>query len=407
VKILHIHSTDSAVSGGAIVMLRLHYCLKDYGYDSKILCSNKRLESEDSIRIKRWWKLENKIKKVTSRLGLNDIHCVSSFKIRKNKAYENADILHIHGIHGGFFSYLALSSLTENKPGVFTLHDVWGFTGHCAINYDCDRWRIGCGKCPYLDAPPAVRRDNTRLEWKLKNWVYRRSNLTIVCPSKNITNQAKQSMLNRFPIHHIPHGVNTEVYRPLDPAMCRHLLGIPPGKKVVIFASAGLHWYNKGGDLLVKALHRLPEALKAETVLLLLGDKGEEIARSTGLQTLKLGFVSSDRLKAICYSAADLCISPTRAESFGLVGLESIASGTPVVSFRVGGVPDTIRHGITGYLAEPENSKDFSNRIVELLEDERLRDLLSQQGQSIAKKEFSLDLQVQRHIELYQQVLGV
>ena len=104
------------------------------------------------------------------------------------------------------------------------------------------------------------------------------------------------------------------------------------------------------------------------------------------------------------YSAADLLVSPTRAESFGLVCLESIACGTPVVAFGVGGVPDIVRHGVTGYLADPENSTDLRDGIVELLEDERLRDLLSQQGPSIAKKEYSLNLQVQRHIELYQQV---
>jgi len=315
-----------------------------------------------------------------------------------------ADIINFHGfrIH---FNYLALPALTKNKPGVFTLQDIWPFTGHCAVSYDCDRWKIGCGKCPYPDAPPPVRRDNTRLEWKLKDWAYSRSNLAIVTLCNQVTEQAKQSMLNRFPIYQIPSGIDTEVYEPLDPEQCRSLLGIPPGKKVLMFAALNLRHHWKGGDLLLKALQGLPESLKGETVLLLLGNRGGAIAESVGIQTIDLGYVMNDRLKAIAYSAADLFVSPTRAEAFGLVILESIACGTPAVAFGVGGVLDLVRPGITGYLAEPENAQDLRNGIVQLLEDEPLRNTMGQQGREIVLKEYTLELCVQRYVELYRQLL--
>lgn len=87
------------------------------------------------------------------------------------------------------------------------------------------------------------------------------------------------------------------------------------------------------------------------------GEKGEMFTESAGIQTFDLGFVSSDRLKAMAYSVADLFIMPSRAENFPLVLLESMACGTPMVSFRVGGVTDLVRPGITGYLAEPEMPK--------------------------------------------------
>jgi glycosyltransferase involved in cell wall biosynthesis len=282
---------------------------------------------------------------------------------------------------------------------------MWPFTGHCAVSYDCDRWKIGCARCPYPDAPPTIKRDNTRLEWKLKDWVYSRSNLTIVTLSNKRTEQAKQSMLNRFPIHQIPNGVDTEVYEPLDPEQCRSLLGIPPGKKVLMFAALDLTQFWKGGDLLVKALQGLPESLKAETVLLLLGGGGEVIAETVGLQTLNLEYVGNDRLKAICYSAADLLVHSTRADSLPLVLQESMACGTPLVSCRVDGVPDLVRPGITGYLAEPENVQDLREGIVQLLEDESLRRHMGQQGRAIVLTEYTLELQVQRYIELYRQLL--
>ena len=390
--------------GGAIAMYRLHLGLKRAGFDSKILCATKTLETSDSIAIPRLSKLESLLGKVTSRLGLGDIHCIGSFKIKDNKAYSDADVLNLHSFRT-CFSYLALPSLTKNKPTVFTLHDMWPFTGHCAVSYDCDRWKIGCARCPYPDAPPTIKRDATRLEWKLKDWVYSRSNLTIVTLSNKRTEQAKQSMLNRFPIHQIPNGVDTEVYEPLDPEQCRSLLGIAPGKKVLMFAALDLTQFWKGGDLLVKALQGLPESLKAETVLLLLGRGGEAIAETVGLQTLNLEYVGNDHLKAICYSAADLLVHSTRADSLPLVLQESMACGTPLVSCRVDGVPDLVRPGITGYLAEPENVQDLREGIVQLLEDESLRRHMGQQGRAIVLTEYTLELQVQRYIELYRQLL--
>lgn len=390
--------------GGTIAMHRLHLGLKKAGFDSKILCGRKTLDSSDSVAVPPLSKLERLLGKVTSRLGLNDIHRINSFKIPKLGAYLEADIINFHGFRR-YFSYLALPALTKNKPGVFTLQDIWPFTGHCAVSYDCDRWKIGCGKCPYPDAIPPIRRDNTHLEWKLKDWIYSRSNLAIVTLCSQVTEQVKQSMLNRFPIYQIPSGLDTQVYEPLDPEQCRSLLGIPPGKKVLMFAALNLSHYWKGGDLLLKALHGLPESLKAETVLLLLGDKGGAIAQSVGIQAMDLGYVINDRLKAIAYSAADLFISPTRAEAFGLAIQESIACGTPVVASGVGGVLDLVRPGVTGYLAEPEDAKDLRNGIVQLLEDGSLRSHMGQQCRAIALKEYTLELYVQRYLELYRQLL--
>jgi glycosyltransferase involved in cell wall biosynthesis len=405
VRVLLVHMSDySAGGGGAIAMYRLHVGLKRAGLGSKILCAIKTLDSSDSVVVPRASKLERLLGKVTKRLGLNSIHLASTFKIAELGAYREADILNFHGFRS-LFNYLALPSLTRDKPGVFTLQDVWPFTGHCAVFYDCERWKIGCGKCPYLNAPPTVKRDSTRLEWKLKDWAYSRSNLAIVSLCSQVTERARQSMLSRFPIYQIPSGVDTDVYEPLDPEQCRLLLGIPRDKNVLMFAALDMSQYWKGGDLLINALQSLPESLKAETVLLLLGQKGKEIIESAGIRTIGLGYVMNDRLKAIAYSSADLFVSPSRAEAFGLVSLESLACGTPVVAFGVGGALDLVRPGINGYLAEPESFRDLRDGIVQLLEDSSLRNAMGQQGRKIAVEEYGLGLQVQRYISLYRRLL--
>nr|WP_290224467.1 glycosyltransferase family 4 protein [Trichocoleus desertorum] len=403
-NILHINQSD-LTGGAAIAVYRLHQGLLDQGIDSRFLVNIVSTSSERIAAIPPRRRIDYQIRRLARGFGFNDIHLTSTFDILKHPFYQEADGLHFHNLHTEYFNYLALPSLTENKPGIWTLHDMWGITGHCAYSFECDRWKIGCGNCPYPDTYPAIRRDNTRLEWKLKSWVYSRSNLTIVTPSNWLTEQVKHSMLNCFPVHQIPHGIDTEAYQPIDSEQCRVLIGIPTGKRVLMFGGQHLTDPRKGGDLLLKALSSLPESLKAETVLLTLGNGGEAIAETVGMQSLNLGFVASDRLKSIAYSAADLFLFPTRADAFGLVVQEAMACGTPTVAFKIGGVSDLVRSGITGYLAEPENAEDFCKGIVQLLEDEDLRQHLAQQCRAIVLDEYPLELQAQRYIELYTQSL--
>jgi glycosyltransferase involved in cell wall biosynthesis len=406
-KVLHINRSD--ISGGAAIAgYRLHEGLLAQGVDSRLLVGIVKTSSDRVAATPRNYRIESQIFRFNGRLGLNYLNCISTFDIPKHTFYQDADILNLHNLHTGYFgyfNYLALPSLTENKPAIFTLHDMWSFTGHCAYSFDCDRWKIGCGKCPYLKADPPVRRDNTHLEWKLKNWVYSRSNIRVVAPSRWLTEQAKQSMLNRFPIHHIPYGIDTQAYQPLDSEQCRSLLGIPIGKKVLMFGAESLKDSRKGGDLLLKALSSLPASLKAETVVLTIGEGGEAISEAAGMATLHLGYVSSHRLKAIAYSAADLFVFPTRADNLPLVLQESIACGTPMVSFKIGGVPDLVRPEVTGYLALPEDAKDFCNGIVQLLEDNNLRDRMRQNCRAIALEEYRLELQAQAYMEIYRKAL--
>jgi glycosyltransferase involved in cell wall biosynthesis len=212
-------------------------------------------------------------------------------------------------------------------------------------------------------------------------------------------------MLNRFPIYQIPNGIDLHAYQPLNREKCRDILGIPQSKKVLMFAAAKLYLFNKGGDLLLETLRGLPKSLKTESILLTLGDGGERVADAAEIPSIHLGYVANDRLKAVAYSAADLFVYPTRAESLPLVLQESMACGTPMVSCRVGGVPDVVRPGLTGYLAEPEDTNDLRNGIIQLIEDHDLRNRMSESCRTIAVDEYSLELQVERYIKAYREIL--
>jgi len=155
-------------------------------------------------------------------IGLNNIHCVGSFKVRKNGFYLDADIINFHVLHSGFFSYLAIPSLTESKPGVFTLHDMWSFTGHCAYSYDVIAGKHEMSLPRHLSS---CARDNTRRVETKTGFIAAQFNF--VTPS-TLSKPSRYAQV--LAIHHIPYGIDTE---PISPLTLNRslLLGIPTHKK--------------------------------------------------------------------------------------------------------------------------------------------------------------------------------
>lgn len=403
-KTLQINQSD--ISGGAaIAAYRLHQGLLSYEIESKLLVERALLNCPETSTLKRRRFLENNLNSFAGKLGIANIHLFSSFSITQHPFYQEADIINFHCLHHNYFNYLALPRLTQNKPSVFTLHDMWPFTGHCSYSFDCERWLTGCGQCPYLDTYPPTQRDTTSLEWKLKRWSYKRSSLTIVTPSRWLANITRQSILGKFDIHHIPNGLDINHYQPLERGLCRQALGLPQDKKILLFAAQSLQERRKGSDLLLAALRKIPDTIKEQLTLLMLGSESYDFSRETDIPIVSLGYVESDRLKTLAYSAADLFVFPTRADNLPLVLQESMACGTPIVSFAIGGVPELVRHRETGYLAKPESIEDFSIGIVHLLENDDSRIELGKRCRQIAVTEYSQELQAKRYLNLYSSIL--
>jgi glycosyltransferase involved in cell wall biosynthesis len=401
-RVLHLWRSPSAsAGGGGLVMGRLHRNLGAAGVESRILCERGPVDDPTIATLRRLRYPEGVLRRVTKPLGLNDVHRVSSWLVPRHEFYRDADVVHIHGTHTDFLSYLALPRLTREKPTVFTLHDMWPMTGHCAVNLDCDRWRTGCGSCPYLDAHPAVRRDATALEWRLKRWAYGRSSLDVVALSTVFVERARASLLGGFPIHHIPLGVDAEVFHPVPTGQARDALGLSTDRHVILFSAMSFAHHHKGPDLLVAALRQLPEHLRGSTTVLLVGSGGEELAGSIDLPSVSLGFVEDPHRMALAYAAADVFAFPSRTEALPQVLLESIACGTPAVAFAVGGVPDIIRSGETGQLVEPEDVAGLARALASLLEDEAARRRMGMAARELALAEFTLEAETERHVQLY------
>jgi glycosyltransferase involved in cell wall biosynthesis len=402
-RVALVNCSDAGVSGAQIQVGRLIAGFHRAGIETRLFCRERT--RRETLPLPTRKTIERLLRQFTQRLlGLNDVHCVSSFRLPEDPAFRECDVVDFHGIHWDTFSYLALPRITKEKPAVLTLHDMWAFTGHCHASLECDRWRTGCGRCPHPQVAPAIRRDSTRLDWRLKRWSYQRSRLAVVAPSRWMAGVAREGILGRFQVHRIPHGIDTDVYRPLDPAACRSMLDVPPGKQVVLFAVDDLTNRIKGGDLIVKAIRALPARVKDNLVFLLMGRNGDQIASEVEQPVKCLGYVKADPVKAMVYSAADVFVHPTRADSFGLTVLESLACGTPVVSFRVGGIPDMVQSRHNGFLAEPDDAEGLARGIAEVLAPEDAASL-RQNSREVVLREFRIEQQAARYAELYHSLI--
>lgn len=407
-KILLIHEHGKAHGPGAVVaMYQLHRNLIALGHKSTIACRRKQLDEDEIVLLPESEKLESLLNKFTWRMGFNDIHCVSSFKIADFPPFLEADVVNIHGWHSNYFSYLAVPKLARIKPLVSTLHDMWPLTGHCAQSFDCQRWKTGCGKCPYPEAYPAVQHDLTAIEWKLKRRVYRKvdGSMSVVAPSKWMCDMARESMLGHLPIHQVPNGIDESIYYPRDKAAARAEFGIQKDRPVIMFIAASLANRMKGSDLFIEAMRVMKESVRRDAILLLVGDQADVIAQTVNMEYVAPGYISDENLKAMAYSAADICVMPSRAETQGIVLMESMACGTPVASFNSGGMGEVVEKGPGGLLAEHENAQQLAENIARMIEDPALRKSLASTGRAAVQKHYTTRRTAEMYVDVFQQTI--
>jgi glycosyltransferase involved in cell wall biosynthesis len=282
-----------------------------------------------------------------------------------------------------------------------TLHDMWAFTGHCSHSFECQRWRTGCGRCPHLDTYPAVPRDATAIEWRLKQRTLGSTPMTVVSPSRWLADLASQSLLQRYPVIVIPNGLDTETYSPQPVPFARDVFGIPHDATVVMHGSANLADTAKGGGSVLEAVGMLPQAIRDRLHLLVMGDGQPTALRRANVPFTMTGYLSSDRLKALAYSCADVFVLPTLADNLPLMLQESMACGTPIIASSVGGVPELVRPGQTGYLVRPGDAKDLRDQLARLLEHSNSATAFRERCRRVAVAEYTIQKQVQRMLAIY------
>jgi len=338
---------------------------------------------------------------------------------------EKPDVLHLHNLHGGYFDLTQLPRLSHEVPLALTLHDAWLLSGHCVHSFECERWVTGCGRCPHLDIYWPIRRDASAFNWRRKKRIYSRCLLNVATPSKWLMDKVQRSILapGILDCRVIPNGVDVSVFRPGDKQAARARLGIPADASVIMSAANGLSqnpW--KDYRMLRAAIELVGNAIGGG--LLFIGLGGEESGETLGRAELRFVPYQGDAATvASFYQAADLYIHAARVDTFPNTVLEALACGTPVVATAVGGIPEQIkaltpRGGkfipgtavaageATGVLVPPGEAAYMAEAITYLLQAEDVRMAMGRNAALDVKARFSLDRQVEKYLEWYQEILG-
>ncbi len=316
----------------------------------------------------------------------------------------NPDLINLHWICGGYFPVETIAKF--NRPLVWTLHDMWPFTGGCHYSQQCDRYQHSCGQCPILKSDQAG--DLSRWLWQRKAKAWQNLNLTIVTPSKWLASCAKASSLfHNFPIKVIPNGLDIHKYQPIDKQLAKNLLELPSNKQIILFgAMGGTSDPRKGFQLLQTALQHLKLSISPDRVeLLVYGSSRPARSVDLGFKTHYLGYLHDDISLAIAYAAAEVMVVPSTQEAFGQTASEALACGIPVVAFNTTGLKDIIDSQQNGYLATAFDPQDLARGIAWIIENSERWHRLSECARAKVIQEFTIPIQADRYRQLFQEIL--
>ena len=418
-KILHLSSSDIA-GGAARAAHRLHRGLLSSGHDSHMLVGKK---SADEIEVHQYYgprglsdrlyrkRRRGKIAKDWQKSSVNRPAGFDRFTDDRSahgrlllEEIHDYDIVNLHWVSEFVDLGEVLPELTSRVPVVWTLHDMNAMTGGCHYDAGCGRYQTQCGSCPQLGSTEDA--DLSRQIFDRKAQAFGdidANNLTIVTPSEWLGSCAESStLLGKFSRQVIPYGLNLDDFTPRDRAFSRDTMRIPRDAKVLLFVADYMDNSRKGVKLLMDALTLLED----DDVLCITVGDSRGVTIPEGINVQQLGRLSDDRIVSLAYSAADIFVCPSHQDNLPNTVLESISCGTPCVAFDVGGMPDMIKEGETGWLAECLDSKSLSAAI-----DRGLKDL-SHRGAEIARscseraqQHYDLAIQPVKYAELYENMI--
>lgn len=283
--------------------------------------------------------------------------------ISKHPLVQQADVLHLHWVHFGFLSISSLQKLIKlNKPIVWTLHDMWAFTGGCHYSGSCQNFEQSCGNCPFLKSPHA--QDLSFTVHQRKKALLKKANITFVTCSHWLEKEArKSSLLTEANLMTIHNPIDLEYFKPDDKEQARKRLGLAAHKFYLSFGAANVQDERKGLSYLQEALQIFSTMVDNtdDIELLIFGKAKPEFFEKLPFKAHIFGNLSgqSNVLPDI-YNAASVFVLPSLQDNFPNTILEAMACGTPCLAFDTGGIPEMIDHQNNGYLAQYKNNQSLA-----------------------------------------------
>lgn len=401
-KILQINSVCGIGSTGRIAT-DIHNILIEKGYESCIAYARGEARNCDTtIRIGSKYDIYTHVSltRIFDKHGFGSKKATIEFIKKVNKL--NPDIIHIHNIHGYYINIEILFEYLKkvNKPVVWTLHDCWAFTGHCA-HFDyvgCKKWKTGCKRCPQRNKyPKSLFIDNSKFNYERKKQLFTGiKNMTIVTPSKWLASLVNESFLKQYKVKVIYNGVDLNTFSPKNKNIFRKKYNIKD--KFMILGVASI-WDERKG---LKYFYELSKFIDNDSVIVLVGLKPRQ------LKTLSKNMIGIKRTNSVeelaeIYSAADVFVNPTLEEVLGLVNLEALACGTPVVTFRTGGSVECIDNKC-GIVVEKGNMDKLINAIELIKEKGKLKYYITSKERT--RLLYDKNDRISEYIELYNQIIS-
>lgn len=417
-KVVLLNKSDS-VGGAAVAAHRLTAALHNSGLGAKMLVSEGMQSVLTDVANKTGWQQQMaNARFLLERLSFlpyekNALERFSfspantGMDITKHALVKDADIIHLHWINQGFLSLNSLQKLFETgKPIVWTLHDMWAFTGGCHYNGTCHEFLESCGHCLFLNHPHANDLSAKQLARKKK--IYKNANLHLVTCSKWLKSLASEStLLRNKPCHVIPNPIDTDFYKPLDKFECRFKLRLPTDKKLLLFGAANILDPRKGIRYLTESLDMLYEnfpVLHDKLELVVFGKVRAGEQPNFPFKTHFMRYVTDIKTLVQLYNAADAYVLPSLQDNLPNTVMESMSCATPVIGFRIGGVPEMIEHEKSGYLSEVRNALSLSTGIYETL---FINDT-AKMGEAARQKvlnHYAEDIVARQYIDIYRKAL--
>jgi len=409
-KVLIVNTAD--IEGGAArAAYRLHRALLGEGVDSQMLVQSK--SSDDYTVMGPITKTQKGLGKLRPTL---DSLPVRRYKHRTKTLFSpawfpfsdvvkrinelNPDVVHLHWVAGGM---LCIEDIARIKaPIVWSLHDMWAFTGGCHYDEQCGAFRQQCGNCKVLQSKND--KDLSRRVHNRKQTTFQqKKNITLVGLSRWLADEAAASSLfSSQQVVNLPNPIDTEAFSPFDQATARELLNLPQHKKLILFGAMGATSDPRKGYLeLSQSLVHL-QIDNAELVVF--GASQPQEGAEFPQLAHYLGRIHDDLTLRVLYNAADVMIVPSLQENLSNAIMESLACGTPVVGFDIGGNSDLIDHQGNGYLAKPFDTEDLAQGIEWVINHPDYSEI-STEARNVVLKNFDSKVVAPKYIELYRSVL--
>ena len=369
-------NTSERNGGAAIAASRLNEALKNNGVKAMLMVRDKETDQISVVELKKSWKLRWRFLRErftiwkANRFDKTNLFAVDiathGTDITTLPEFQKADLIHLHWINQGMLSLKDIQKIiASGKPIVWTMHDMWPFTGICHYADDCVSYRSGCHDCPQLKNGSAKDLSYKVFQRKLR--LLSKAHITFVGCSRWLTEQARDArLLVGQTLTSIPNAINTHVFYPKDKQEVRNHYNLPQDKKLLLFGSAKITDPRKGMKYLLEACDKLvslhPE-WKDKIGVVVFGQQAEVLSSQLPFPVYVLSYIRNENELASMYSAVDLFVTPSLQDNLPNTLMEAMACGVPCVGFEVGGIPEMIDHEKNGYVARYKDSADLAEGI--------------------------------------------